>query len=267
MDTGRRLRVCIAGASGWVGRPLCAAVAAASDLELAGAVSRATAGRRLRDVVPEAASDLTLSASVPEALAVPTDVLVDYTSPEAVRDNALSAIAKRVHVVIGTSGLTDHGFAAIDAAARAAGVGVTAVGNFSVAAILLQRFAVEAARHMPAWEIVDYASAAKPDAPSGTARELAARLGAVRRPAMARPVEDTVGPRESRGATLHGVQVHSLRLPGYVISLEALFGDGDQRLSIRYDAGPSPEAYIAGTLRAVRNVGRHVGLVRGLELE
>ena len=260
-----KLNVAIAGATGWVGRPLCLAVAAADDLNLVGAVSRTRAGQSLSDVLDDARLDLKISRSVAEALVAPTDVLVDYTKADVVKANVMTAINKGVHVVIGSSGLTDEDFAEIDAAASARKVGVIAAGNFAITAVLLQRFACEAAKYLAQWEIIDYASDAKEDAPSGTARELAFRLSEVGKPEPTHAVEDTIGERESRGATLQGTQVHSLRLPGYIIGVEAIFGAKDERLSIRHDAGSGAEPYIGGTLLAIRKVNTYVGLVRGLD--
>jgi 4-hydroxy-tetrahydrodipicolinate reductase len=167
--------------------------------------------------------------------------------------------------VIGTSGLTATDFEEIDAAARARGVGVIAAGNFSLTAAMAQAAALLAARHLPQWEVVDYASAAKADVPSGTARELAERLAAVRAPTTAQPPAAVSGPREARGASVGGAQVHSLRLPGFVLSTEVIFGLPDERLSIRHDAGGSATPYVAGTLLATRALAGRTGLVRGLD--
>lgn len=258
--------VCVAGATGWVGGPLSLAIVKADDLALTGAVSRSSAGRDLGDVLGEAGLGVVVRGSVEAALdAAPADVLVDYTKADAVKANVLAAIRRGVHVVVGSSGLTDADYAEIDRAARDNGVGVIAAGNFAITAVLLQRFACEAAKYLPSWEIVDYASDAKQDAPSGTARELAFRLSEVNRPALAHAVEATIGEKESRGTTLSGTQVHSVRLPSYVIGVEAIFGARDERLTLRHDAGTGAAPYIDGTLLAVRRVGDYVGLVRGLD--
>jgi 4-hydroxy-tetrahydrodipicolinate reductase len=230
-----------------------------------GAVSRARQGENLGDVLGEPALDLVISRSVEDALDTSTDVLVDYTAPEAVKENVLTAIGKGVHVVIGTSGLTDEDFDEINRAARDKGVGVIAAGNFAITAVLLQRFAREAAKYLSHWEIIDYASANKVDAPSGTARELAFHLSEVREPEIIHSVEKTVGHKESRGVTLNGSQIHSVRLPGYVIAVEAIFGAEDERLTIRHDAGSGAAPYLQGTLLAIRKVKNTVGLVRGLD--
>jgi 4-hydroxy-tetrahydrodipicolinate reductase len=258
------LRICIAGVTGWVGKPLSRAVAEAGDLQLVAAVSRSHAGRKL-NAVSDADVELTISGSVSEALTTPSDVLVDFTRADVVRANVLTAINQGVHVVIGTSGLSDDDFAEIHQTAVANKIGVIAAGNFAMTAVLLQRFASEAAKYLSHWEIIDYASDSKIDAPSGTARELASRLAEVRQPEITVPLEQTVGIKEARGATLGGSQVHSLRLPGFVIGVEAIFGAPDERLTIRHDAGSGAGPYIQGTLLAIRKVREHVGLVRGLD--
>jgi 4-hydroxy-tetrahydrodipicolinate reductase len=245
------IRVCVAGITGWTGRPVADAVEAAADLELVAGVAR---------------SDAASHSSVADALdAVAADVLVDYTHASVVKENVHAAIERRVNVVVGSSGLSADDYDEIDAAARDRSVGVVAAGNFSLTAAVLLRAATEAARHLAAWEVVDYASAGKPDAPSGTARELAERLGAVGTPAVAVPVDEVLGPREARGATVAGTQVHSVRLPSFVVSTEVVFAAPGERLSIRHDAGESPAPYVAGTLLAIRAVPGRVGLTRGLD--
>jgi len=256
--------VCIAGATGWTGRALVRAVAEAPDLTLGSAVSRSAAGRDLGEALDGAALGVPVRASVPEALDG-IDVLVDYTSATAVKANVLAAVEAGVAVVIGTSGLTAEDYAQIDARAHARGAGVIAAGNFSLTAAMCQAAALLAARHLPQWEVIDYASATKPDVPSGTARELAERLGQVRAPAVGRPVDEIDGPLEARGAAVGGTQVHSVRLPSFVVSTEVVFGMPDERLTIRHDAGGTPEPYVAGTLLAVRRVRERVGLTRGLD--
>ena len=245
------IRVCVAGATGWTGRPVAEAVEAAPDLELVSGVSR---------------TDPASYSSVAEALdAVPADVLVDYTHAAAVKANVIAAVERRVGVVVGSSGLDAAAYAEIDGLAREREVGVIGAGNFSLTAALLLRFAAEAARHLETWEVIDYASAGKPDAPSGTARELAERLDDVRRPTIGVPLDQVQGPPGARGATVGGTQVHSVRLPSFVVSTEVVFAAGGERLSLRHDAGETPTPYVAGTLLAIRAVSDHVGVIRGLD--
>ena len=245
------IRVCLAGITGWTGAAIADAIRAAEDVELVGGVSR---------------SDPDSHSSVAEALdAVRADVLVDYTSASAVRDNVFAALDRGVNVVVGSSGLSADDYGSTDSAARERAVGVISAGNFSLTAAVLLRAATDAARHLDAWEIVDFASASKPDAPSGTARELAERLGEVRRPSIGVPVDEIAGAPEARGATIAGSQVHSVRLPSFVVSTEIVFAAEGERLSIRHDAGETPAPYVAGTLLAIRSVIGRVGLTRGLD--
>jgi 4-hydroxy-tetrahydrodipicolinate reductase len=248
------IRVCVAGITGWVGRPVAAAIEAADDLRLVAGVSRSAAGQER------------IYGSVAEALdAAQVDVLVEYTSAQAVKANVHAAIERGVAVVIGSSGLCADDYEEIDALAREHGVGVIAAGNFSLLAALLLRSAAEIARHVRSWEIVDYASAQKPDVPSGTSRELAERLAEVRRPVVERPLDTLHGPVEARGATVAGTQIHSLRLPSYVVSTEVVFAADGERLVLRHEPNESPEPYVAGTLFAVRAVRDRLGLTRGLD--
>lgn len=258
------IRVCVAGATGWTGRAVATAVLEAADLSLVSAVSRSAAGRDLGEAWGEAELDVPVYASVDEGLEG-VDVLVDYTSHATVRAHTLTAVRRGRHVVVGSSGLTADDFAEIDALARERRVGVVAAGNFSLTAALGQAAALLAARHLPYWEVIDYASATKPDVPSGTARELAERLAAVRRPVLERAIEETSGPREARGATVEGTQIHSVRLPSFSVSTEVVFALSDERLMIRHDAGSSAAPYVAGTLVAIRAVREHVGVIRGLD--
>jgi len=259
------IKVCLAGATGWAGSELARGMAKTADVELVAAVSRTHAGRSLGDVLGEPRLACPVHASAAEALANGCDVFVEYTKPAGARANILAALERGAHVVVGTSGLADDDYAAIDVVARRQGRGVLACGNFALTVVLLQRFAEAAAKLIPQWEIIDYAHDDKIDAPSGTARELATRLSRVRPPEPTVPVDATVGPREARGATLSGSQVHSLRLPGFVISAEVIFGMPDQRLSIRHDSGGSARPYVDGALLAVRKVSTLVGVHRGLD--
>lgn len=241
------LRVLIAGVTGWTGAPLAEAVQAADDLELAGGIARKNA-------------DFT---SVPEALVrTAADVVVDYTSAAAVRANVDAALAGGAHVVVGSSGLSEQDYAEIDEAARAAGRGVIAAGNFSVLAATLLHAATVAAQHVDHWEVIDYGAAGKPDAPSGTSRELAERLG---QSSPADHDHDLIGSPEARGAQVKGTRIHSLRLPGYALSTEVILATPDERLVVRHEAGSSAQPYVQGTLLAIRRVPSVTGVLRGLD--
>jgi 4-hydroxy-tetrahydrodipicolinate reductase len=259
------IRVCLAGATGWAGSALARSIARSDGIELVAAVSRRYAQRTLGDVLAEPRLTCPIYATAQEALVQPCDVFFEYTKPEVAKANSIAALQHGAHVVIGTSGLSDADYAEIGAVAEQHQRGVLAVGNFALTVVLLQKFAEMAARHIPQWEIIDYAHDGKQDAPSGTVRELAARLAQVRPSELTVPLEQTQGVAETRGARLNGSQVHSVRLPGYTISVEILFGMPDQKLTLRHDSGTSAEPYVGGALLAIRKVGGFVGLRRGLD--
>lgn len=252
------LRICMAGATGWTGSAIAEAVAQAGDMELASCVSRSAAGTEILGAPCFARLD--------EALAGPGfDVLIDYTAPDAIMGHTLAAVGAGRRVVVGTSGLTAADCAEIDAAARKAGVGVVASGNFALTAALMTRFSLMAAEYLDWFEVIDYAKPGKTDAPTGTARELAERLGEVKKPAFEVDPASVTGEAGLRGGTVNGVQVHSLRLPSYSATVTCTFANGNSRLTITHDAGKDPTIYNEGTLLAARKVMEITGLVRGLD--
>ncbi len=183
------------------------------------------------------------------------------------KHHVLAALAHGRHVVIGTSGLSAEDYAKIDVAARQAERGVLAAGNFSITATLLRRFALEAARYVPDVEVIDYAS---PRSPTPLRHRAGARRAPVGGPdegdveaggGARRPARDARRGGRRQGA----VQVHSVRMPSFVLSCEAIFGAPDERLVIRHDAGSSAQPYVAGTLLAARKVSGFTGLKRGLD--
>lgn len=162
----KRIRICVAGMTGQVGKLLSQAIIEADDLELVGGVSRKHAGISIKEIFRNCQNDFTISPDVSTAIDIPTDVMIDYTHPDVVEQNVLESIEKGVHVIIGTSGLIDAQYKEIHQRAVEKNVGVLAAGNFSLCGTLMQHFALIAARHIPTWEIVDYCSQRKPDAPS-----------------------------------------------------------------------------------------------------
>lgn len=258
-------RVVLAGATGWAGSALARGIGRQPDLQLVAAVARRAAGRSLGDALGAPELSAPVVAAARDALALGCDVFVEFTKPDSAMANILAALDAGAHVVVGTSGLGDEDYRAIDDRARAAARGVIACGNFAITAILLQKFAEIAARYADHFEVIDYAHEDKVDAPSGTARELAFRLGNVRKPHEPVAIDRVRGPREARGADLNGVRVHSVRLPGYVIGVEAIFGAAGQRLHLKHEAGASAEPYVDGALLAIRKVHTLTGVHRGLD--
>jgi 4-hydroxy-tetrahydrodipicolinate reductase len=260
----RPVTICVAGVSGEVGRLLTKAILDQDDLRLTSAVARSAAGRTVGEVLGGDV-DVEIRPSLGEALSRDSfDVLVDYTSATSAFDNVRDALAAGVHVVVGSSGITAEQFDKLDVLARERQVGALH-GNFAITATLAQLFAAAAARYVRSWEIIEYAHDDKIDAVSGTARELASRLAKVG-PSEHRIAPDAfVGDSRSRGATVEGTQVHAVRLPGDTFGIEVIFARSHERLIIKHEALSRAEPYIDGTLLAIRNVPRLVGVHRGLE--
>jgi 4-hydroxy-tetrahydrodipicolinate reductase len=259
------IRVCLAGATGWAGSALARAIAGSDDIAVVAAVSRTHAGRTLADALGEPRLASPIYGTAQEALAHPCDVFFEFTKPDVAKANVLAALQRGAHAVIGTSGLSESDYTDLAAAAEEHKLGVLAAGNFALTAVLVQKFAEIAARYIPQWEIIDYASDGKKDAPSGTVRELAFRLSKIRPSELTVPLEETQGIAGTRGARLAGSQIHSIRLPGYTISVETVFGMPDQRLTLRHDSGSGAQPYVDGALLAIRKVNTFVGLRRGLD--
>jgi 4-hydroxy-tetrahydrodipicolinate reductase len=260
-----KIRVCVAGGTGWAGSELSRGIHGAADMELVAAVSRSQAGQSLGEVLGIQGLTTPIFSAVDEALETNPDVFVEYTKPDVAKSHVLAALKRGAHVVVGTSGLSSADYDEIERAAKSVKRGVLAVGNFALTVVLLQKFAEMAAKYIPHWEIIDYAHADKKDVPSGTARELANRLSRIQESKLEVPLEQIDGPKEARGARLQGTQVHSIRLPGYMISVDAIFGMPGQKLILRHESGSSAEPYVDGALLAIREVGNLVGVHRGLD--
>ena len=253
------IRVGVVGATGRMGREVCRAVVADPDLTLVAAVSRTTPGRTLAEVAGLGGDAGTVVlADRLEALAdAGAEVLVDFTAPSFAAEHVAWGIAHGIHVVVGTTGFE------IDDAWADAPVGVVIAPNFAIGAVLLMRFAEQAARHLPSAEVIELHHDKKLDAPSGTALLTARRIAAARGDAPPAPAGDDAHPG-ARGADIDGVRVHSVRLPGLVAHEEVLFGGQGQTLTIRHDS-TDRTSFMPGVLLAIKAVGGRPGLTVGLD--
>jgi 4-hydroxy-tetrahydrodipicolinate reductase len=237
--------VAVVGAKGRMGRQVCAAVEAASDLALAAAVDLGD------DVAAVAGADVAVVFSVP-------DVAVEHV---------LACVERGVHAVVGTTGWTPERLDRVASAAQAAtGVGVLVAPNFALGAVLLMRFAALAAPHYESVEIIELHHPDKVDAPSGTARHTARLVADARREAGSAPMPDATSSAldGARGADVDGVRVHSVRLRGLVAHEEVLLGAPGEQLTLRHDSFDRA-SFMPGVLLGIRQVARHPGLTVGLE--
>jgi 4-hydroxy-tetrahydrodipicolinate reductase len=253
------IRVLVSGAAGRMGREVVRAVLAEDDLELVAAVDPAHAGEALGE-----GSELALEGDLAAAIAASApDVVVDFTHPSVVEGNIRTTLAARVDCVVGTTGLAEATLQAL-AATAPEGTCLFVAPNFAIGAVLMMRFAAEAAKFMPHVEIIELHHDRKADAPSGTALRTASLIAETRASVPAAPGRETEIAEGARGALVHDVTIHSVRLPGLVAHQEVLFGGQGQTLSIRHDS-IDRTSFMPGVVLAVRKVGEHSGLVVGLE--
>lgn len=244
-----RLRVGVLGARGRMGSTTCAAVRAAHDLDL---VAEVDAGDSL-DALTHAG----------------THVVVDFTAPDAVMDNLRACIDAGISVVVGTTGFTAERLDTVRGwLAAAPGVGVVVAPNFGIGAVLLMRFAAQAARFYESVEVLELHHPGKADAPSGTARRTAELIAEARREAGLGSAPDATREDASlpgaRGADVDGVPVHAIRLRGLVAHEEVHLGSEGEVLTLRHDS-TDRVSFMPGVLAAVRGVRARPGLTLGIE--
>ena len=248
------IRVGVLGASGRMGRAVCAAVASEPEFELVAAVDT-QAGGVVEGVAVSGSPDALLAAS--------TDVVVEFTHPSAVMDNIRWCLAQRIHVVVGTTGLSRDDIDEVRTLAEDGPANAVIAPNFAIGAALAMRFAEQAAIWFPEAEIIELHHERKVDAPSGTALTTAGRIAAARDSAPQVPGGDDAHPG-ARGADVDGIRVHSVRLPGLLAHEEILFGGPGQVLTIRHDS-TDRASFMPGVLLAINSVASRPGLTHGLD--
>lgn len=259
------IRVGVIGACGRMGQLVCRAVAEDPDLALVAAICRSHAGEPIGPRIghPELAG-VVLADELDRLLEAEAEVAVDFTTPAAVRDNVRWVVDHSIHLVVGTTGLTEEDLRWLEEEVGRAGTdaNVIVAPNFAIGAVLMQRFAAEAARFFPAVEVIELHHEGKADAPSGTALATARALAEARREPHRGPAGENVP--GVRGGEVEGIRVHSVRLPGLVAHQEVILGGPGQVLSIRHDA-LDRSSFIPGVLLAIKAVSTRRGLTVGLE--
>jgi 4-hydroxy-tetrahydrodipicolinate reductase len=238
-------KVAVFGARGRMGAEVCRAVEAADDLELVAGV--------------EAGEDRSAAAQAA--------VVVDFTHPDAVMDNLGWCIEHGIHAVVGTTGFDDDRLDRLrELLAHRPAVGVLVAANFSIGAVLMMRFAEQAAAFYESVEIIELHHPGKADAPSGTASTTARRVAAARAAAELPPPPDATVQEVpgARGADVAGIRVHGIRLRGLVAHQEVLFGAEGETLTLRHDS-LDRVSFMPGVLAGVRAVAGRPGLTVGIE--
>lgn len=246
-ETMTLTKVGVLGARGKVGTAICEAIREAQDMELVAEVDQ---GDPLQSLIDSRA-----------------EVVVDFTHPDVVMANLQFCVAHGIHAVVGTTGFTDERLDTLRGWLEAnPGTGVLVAPNFAIGAILMMRFAVQAAKYFPSAEIIELHHPNKADAPSGTAHRTAEMMGAARAEAGLGPSPDATSTalEGARGADVDGVRVHSVRLTGLVAHQEVLLGTQGETLTIRHDS-LDRTSFAPGVLLGVRSIGGAPGLTVGLD--
>ncbi|MFV0534946.1 MAG: 4-hydroxy-tetrahydrodipicolinate reductase [Cumulibacter sp.] len=241
------MRVGVVGAAGKVGEQICLGVDAAGDLEL---VSR-----------------IDLDDDIAGLKQTNTEVIVDFTHPDAVMGTLEHCIAAGIHCVVGTTGFTEERLAQVrNWLAAKPDVGVLIAPNFAIGAVLMMHFSQIAAKFYETAEIIELHHPTKADAPSGTAARTAALIAAARSEAGlgAMPDATSTGLAGARGADVDGVPVHSVRMRGMIAHQEVIFGTQGEVLTLRHDS-MDRTSFVPGVLLGVREVAAHPGLTVGIE--
>jgi 4-hydroxy-tetrahydrodipicolinate reductase len=259
------VRVLVAGAAGRMGREVVKAVAGDPETELVGAVDVAQIGVDAGELAGIGKRGVAVADNLAAALRESgAEVIVDFTRAEAAFANAQTALGAGVSPVVGTTGMSPEQLDHLRRLARERATGAVVAPNFALGAVLLMRFAAQAARFLPEVEIIELHHHGKVDAPSGTAIKTAEMISEARAPErLPRPAEE-IKLAGSRGGDFDGIRIHSVRLPGYVAHQEVIFGGTGQTLTLRHDS-IDRVSFMPGVLMACKRVRGLRELVYGLE--
>jgi 4-hydroxy-tetrahydrodipicolinate reductase len=259
------VRVLVAGAAGRMGREVVKAVAGDPEADLVGAVDVSEVGADAGELAGIGPRGIAIRSDMAEALRTTgAEVVVDFTRAEAAYANAQIALSAGVSPVIGTTGMSPAQIDTLRHLAEERGTGAIIAPNFALGAVLLMRFAAQAARYLPEVEIIELHHEKKVDAPSGTAIKTAEMIRDARAPErLPRPAEE-YKVEGARGGDFDGIRIHSVRLPGYVAHQEVIFGGVGQTLTLRHDS-IDRVSFMPGVLMACQRVRSLNQLVYGLE--
>ena len=256
--------VIVNGACGRMGQAVLKAVQEADGLELVGAVD-IKGGADTGSLVGLPANGILVESDLEALLArKKPEVMVDFTRPDVVFGNVMTALAHKTSPVVGTTGLSDEQKAEIAKAAEENDTPAFIAPNFAIGAVLLMVMSRQAAKYMPDVEIIELHHDKKLDAPSGTAIQTAAMIAEVRKAHKQGNPDEFEKLEGARGADYEGMHIHSVRLPGYVAHQEVIFGGLGQTLTIRHDS-MNRESFMPGVVLAAKKVRSLKGLTVGLD--
>jgi 4-hydroxy-tetrahydrodipicolinate reductase len=262
MDT---IRVLVAGICGRMGKLVAEAVRATPDTLLVGGVDPLGAGADMAEIIGGRRSGMTIDGELAPAIArtLPS-AMVDFTAPAVVMGNLRTALSRRVACVVGTTGLTQEDLDEVAGLCAQHDAAALVAPNFSVGAVLMMRFAAEAASRYEYAQVLEMHHPGKKDAPSGTAMLTARRIAEAKGEAMRLPQPEHVSLDGVLGGELSGIGVHAMRMDGFVADQRVVFGGPGETLTIEHRT-IGRECFVPGVLLALRKVVQQKGLVVGLE--
>ncbi|MBQ4114499.1 4-hydroxy-tetrahydrodipicolinate reductase [bacterium] len=244
------IKVAVCGANGKMGQEVVKAVNSANDMELVAKI----------DIIN---GEFESIKEAKEAQVI--DVLIDFTQPASIYENALFCLNNGIKIVIGTTGLTDEQISNLKKLSQENSVSCLIAPNFSTGAVLMMKFAQMASKYFDNAEIIELHHNQKKDAPSGTAIKTAQLMSESNEDFTKGNCIETETIAGSRGGTSYNnIHIHSIRMPGYIASQEVLFGASGQIMSIRHDS-MNRECYMAGVLLATRYVAENNEFIYGLD--
>lgn len=258
------IKVLVCGAGGKMGREVVRAVSNDPGLELVGAIDRVGIGKDSGLLAGAEPNGIVVGADLAAALAAAKPhVVIDFTSPASIMGNLSVVVKAGVHAVVGTTGLNGEDLKAIKDWCAEYGVNVLVAPNFAIGALLMMRFAAQAAKFFPQVEIIELHHDQKLDAPSGTSIKTAEMILHGRGDAAGCDSgEEKI--KGVRGGEMGGIHLHSVRLPGLIAHQEVIFGGEGQTLTIRHDS-LSRESFMPGVVLAVKKISERPGLTYGLD--
>lgn len=260
-----KIKVIMNGAAGKMGKAISAGLVADSGIELIGAVDLKADSVDYGYMCGTGAVGFGIETNLKKEIKMKKpDVVVDFSSPQAVMKNIFTAVSLQTPIVVGTTGITQDDLKQIENWCSEYDSPVFIAPNFAIGAVLMMKYAADAAKYMPNVEVIERHHDQKLDAPSGTAVTTLEMIKENRKAFMQGNLQEFERINGSRGGEFDGMRVHSVRMPGYVATQEVVFGDIGQVLCIRHDA-LSRESYIPGVVRAINAIVKQKGLVFGLE--
>ncbi len=260
-----KTRVLVTGAMGKMGLETMKAIANDNELQLVGAVDIRARGESISQLCSLDNYNILVQNDLEKAIAELTpDIMVDFTNPQSVFNNIKTALKNDVRCIVGTTGLNEVELKQVEKMARERRLGVAIIPNFAIGAVLMMKFARDAAKYFPDVEIIELHHDQKMDAPSGTAIKTAEMISENRIKRPPRNIREYEKLAGARGGNIEQIRIHSVRLPGFIAHQEVIFGGMGQSLKIRHDSFDRV-GFMQGVIMVIKEMCSRNELVYGME--